>query len=217
MLGFAYLCMHDTFHFWYVSLPLVAYERQSAVLTLLLSFSGMHAMLTLFLTNVCKIKLYLYILSESPCTCCGSFRKDPPIVVCHFSQINHDTFPGFLLWNLRRLFLHVCSQHLYVFQCQIAVKFFLMWKWRLIKSLPTIHVFTWINTFPRHQTKFVRICRCFWITCLNLHQNLFHSFSCSLYVWISMSLFDCLIFKIRLVVFVFAFVESFGKIISQTW
>ena len=168
-------------------------------------------MLTMLILMMTKSKKEL--AHKFQCTCCGSFQIHLPVIVYHSANTDHNTYLGlyskifpdpFCLFIVR-----ICD----AYYCQIVVEFFLDWQWHFIESLPTIHVLRWERTFYKHPTNVfnVFIGKRFQIFLLSLHHIFSHNF---LHIWISRVIVDCYIFRTRLDIFAFAFVESFGKIIS---
>ena len=142
------------------------------------------------------------------------FQIHLPVIEYHSANTDHNTCLGLYSKIFPALFCLFVVRICDAYYCQIVVEFFLDWQWHFIESLPTIHVLRWKRTFSKHPTNVfnVFIGKRFQIFLLSLHHicshNFFYTFE---YQWV---ITDCYIFRTRLDIFAFAFVESFGKIIS---
>ena len=159
---------HDTFHLWWLFLPLLACQCLSAIPILFPSFSDMASMLILVPTKSMQNQACIF-----PCICCESFQIHQSIVVYHSLRINHDTLLDFVFWNLPRLFLQVRSQHLWYLPfldcCEIARLLAMTFNWIFSISPHTLMVKP-LSTKP---DKFYwhlncRIYECFGISWLDL-------------------------------------------------
>ena len=100
--------LRDTYRFRYLSLPLAAYQRLSAIQIQHLSSSDTLAILILVLTKITQDQVYVFSYISYI-----SFWIHLPLTICHSARIDRDTHQHFVFLNPPDPFCVFCNQYLW--------------------------------------------------------------------------------------------------------